>query len=58
MSPFKHSPFKSAVFECVIVTVQFSFNNNCVIGFPFKLDLPTTTAFFPLKLGSIFLINK
>ena len=58
MSPFKHSPLRSAVFECVIVTVQFSLSNSCVIGFPFKFDLPTTTAFFPFKFGSIFLINK
>ena len=45
------------VFECTIVTVQFSFNNNCAIGFPFKFDLPTITACFPDKSFSIFLIK-
>ena len=58
MSASKHSAFKSFVLEWVIVTVQFSFNNNCVIGLPFKLDLPITTAFFPLRFGSIFFISK
>ena len=38
--------FKSLVFECVIVTVQFSLRSNCVIGFPFKFDLPTDNCFF------------
>ncbi len=34
ISALRHSVFKFLVFECVIVTVQFSFKSNCVIGFP------------------------
>ncbi len=58
ISAFRHSPYKSLVLECVIVTVQFSLSSNCVIGLPFKFDLPTTTAFLPLRFFSNFLINK
>ena len=43
---------KSFVLECATVTVQDSLINNCAIGFPTILDLPTTTAFFPAS--SIF----
>ena len=58
ISAFKHSFFRFSVYECVIVTVQFSLSRSWAIGFPFKFDLPTITAFFPLNLGSIFFINK
>ena len=58
ISASKHSAFKSFVLECVIVTVQFSLRRSCVIGLPFKFDLPTITAFLPFKFGSIFLIIK
>jgi methylenetetrahydrofolate dehydrogenase (NADP+)/methenyltetrahydrofolate cyclohydrolase len=58
MSALLHSAFKSFVFEWVIVTVQFSFKSNCVIGLPFKFDLPIMTACFPFKFFSVFFINK
>ena len=35
-----------------MVTVQFSFKSNWAIGFPFKFDLPITTACLPLKFFS------
>src|SRR5262249_20091334 len=40
---------KFLVFECAVVTVQFSANNNCAIGFPNNSDLPITTAFNPSR---------
>ena len=58
ISALSHSFFKSFVFEWVIVTVQFSFKSNWVIGFPFKFDRPITTACLPLKFFSIFLSNR
>ena len=58
ISALLHSAFKSFVFECVIVTVQFSFKSNYAIGFPFKFDLPITTACLPFKFFSTFLSNK
>ena len=37
------------VFECAIVTVQFSLINNCAIGLPTIFDLPIITAVLPVK---------
>ena len=58
ISAFKHSIFKSFVFEWTIVTVQFSLKSNWAIGLPFKLDLPIITACFPDRFDSVFLIKN
>ena len=44
--------------EWTTVTVQFSFNSNWAIGFPFKFDLPIITACFPVKFFSTFLMSN
>ena len=58
MSAFLHNSLRFFVFECPIVTVQSSFNNNCAIGLPFKLDLPITSTFNPAKFFLTLLIIK
>jgi len=58
MSAFLHNSFKFFVLECPIVTVQSSFNNNCAMGLPFKLDLPMISALRPAKFFLTLLIIK
>src|SRR5210317_351317 len=55
ISAFLQCSFKYLVFECVRVTVQSEDNKRDAIGFPTILDLPTITAFFPLKCFNSFL---
>ena len=40
---------KFLVLECVMVTVQLSFNKSCAIGLPTMLERPTITASIPDK---------